>query len=143
VLTPPRQPDVQVTLVKDWVDLKPAATFSVGGTIGRLLLAPDGKALYYLDLTGWTAGKLRTPTLERVATKPLSRGTLTLAMSPDGKVLVAPWETAAYRLSSRGLQVLDTATFASRASIPLDGAPHDVAVGDGMAYVSRRAPHPL
>jgi hypothetical protein len=104
--------------------------------VGRLLLAPDGRALYYLDLTGSVVGKVEAASLKRTATLAVDEQTRALALSPDGKLLVAPWATAEGKFRVGGLRLIDTARMTSRAEVKLDWRPHDVAVGDGTAYVS-------
>src|SRR5262249_44953833 len=39
---------------------RPAAVVRVGGVVGSLLLAPDGKALYFLNLTDGVVGRVET-----------------------------------------------------------------------------------
>jgi hypothetical protein len=109
----------------------------VGGTVGKLLLAPDGKALYYLDRTNLRAGKVQTGTLRSEKSAALPEGTQTLALSPDGKLLVLSW-TASKPGPQGGLTLLDAATLKEERVVPLLWAPADVAVGDGVVHTSGR-----
>jgi WD40 repeat protein len=115
---------------------RPEAVIPVGGTIGAMLLSPDRKRLFYLDLTGSLVGRVDTKTLKRDEPLPLLEGTSTLAMSRDGKLLVAPWAAPKSGPRSGSLQLIDAESFAKRPAISLSFRPYDVAVGDGEAFVS-------
>jgi WD40 repeat protein len=123
----------------DLLPLKPEAALSVGGTVGQLLLSPDRKALYYLNLTNAVVGKVQAGSLRRDGVLSLRAGTGTLALSADGKLLVAPWADPAGKAAGE-LQLIDTGSLALRPGIRLDWRPHDVAVGDGVVYASQAGP---
>ncbi len=132
---PPPSPSTRPAR-KEWVDLEPQARLSVGGTVGKLLLAPDGRTLYYLDRTGSLVGKVESATLKLLKTVAVDEETRALALSPDGKLLVTAWAAAREKFRTGGLRLFDAATLARRPGVGLDWRPDDVAVGDGVAYVS-------
>jgi hypothetical protein len=117
--------------------LRPEAVIPIGGTVGKLILSPDRSALYYLDLTDSTLGRVSTKTMRRDRVLKLLPGSDALAMSPDGKVLVALWRSHPEKPSGTRLQVIDPATLEQtfRVSLPIRG--YDLAVRDSsLALVS-------
>src|SRR5262249_30768698 len=91
--------------------LRPDAVIPVGGTIGSLMLTPDRKRLFYLDLTSNVVGRVDTKTLKRAEPLSLLDGTQTMALSPDGKLLAAPWAGPKGKGRPGSLQVIDAEAF--------------------------------
>ncbi len=117
--------------------LTPEAIIPVGGTIGRLILSPDRSALYYLNLSDSTLGRIDTKTQRRDQVLKLDPGTDALAMSPDGKTLVALARLATGKQRLTSLRVIDAVKMAQTANprLPLWG--YDLAIREGgIALVS-------
>ena len=108
----------------------------INGTIGNLLLAPEGRGLYYLNATEVAAGRIDPTTLKRDRELKLADGTELLLMSAKGRVL--------YGLSRKGgarpegtIQVIDPLKQAVLKNISFPGDPHDAAAADdGLLYVT-------
>jgi WD40 repeat protein len=129
----PRSPVEEMPL------LKPEAVIPVGGTVGRLILSPDGSALYYLNLTDSVLNRLDTRTLRRDRTLKLLADSDVLAMSPDGKTLASLGRSGRTARETT-LQVIDAAKLESIAQIRLATAGYDLALGErGRAFVSGAA----
>lgn len=115
---------------------RPIATVSVGGTIGALLLSPNGRWLYYLNLTDAELGRIDTTTGRRDRTVRLAAGADTLALSPNGKALYATAVVPGEKASGR-VQVIDPTTLEVRNSFTVDAVPYDVtALDSGVLLVS-------
>jgi WD40 repeat protein/mono/diheme cytochrome c family protein len=114
-------------------DLSPSATIPLGGTVGNVFLSPNRKWLYYLNLTDSKVGRVNLETGKRDKDLRLADGTDALAMTPDGKTLVA---TARDGKSSK-VQVIDSAKWELRSTFSIKAVAYDVvAADDGVAYVS-------
>jgi WD40 repeat protein len=116
----------------------PAAVIPVGGTVSHLFLSPNGKWLYYLNLTDGKAGRVDAVALKRVAELRLADGAEVLALTRDGKTLysVAPHKPEAQapgpRVSLEGLvEVIDPVKMAVRKSFTVQAVPYDLAATDG------------
>src|SRR5262249_46120678 len=116
--------------------LRPDAVIPVGGTVGALLLTPDRKRLFYLDVTNHVVGRVDTKTLKRDEPLEVLDGTQTLAMSRDGKLLVAPAAGPKGKGRTGHLQLIDAVAFTRQRDVALSLRPYDVAVGDREVYVS-------
>jgi hypothetical protein len=136
VVKPPKEtrpPDPEPVKVRK--PLRPAATISVGGTVGSLFLSPDRGALYFLNLTDGVVGRIDTKTYRRTLLR-LAKGTETLALSRDGKWLVATARLKGERPRSR-VQVIDPVKLVLRRSFTVPVAAYDLAVSErGLAFVS-------
>ncbi len=130
--TPPAINDVvRPTLVK--ADLAPTATIPLGGSIGNVFLSPNRKWLYYLNLTESKVGRVNLETGKRDKELRLADGTDALALTADGKTLVA---TAPDRTRSK-VQIIDPIKMELRKSFAVDAASFDVAAADnGLVFVS-------
>lgn len=135
VVKPPPPKEQPPPLSEDKT-LRPDAVIPIGGTIGTLILTPDRKRLFYLDLTNGRVGRVDTKSLKRDEPLELLEGTQTMALSPDGKLLVAPWAGAKGKRSTSYLQLIDAEPFTKRADLHLSLRPYDVAVGEGRVYLS-------
>ncbi len=72
--------------IKERPALRPEATFPVGGNVGRLLLTPDGKWLFYLDRTSGKVGRLDAPLMRRATFPPIEADEIEL--HPEGGLAV-------------------------------------------------------
>jgi WD40 repeat protein len=117
--------------------LTPEAVIPVGGTIGRLLLSPDRSALYYLNLTDGLLGRIDTKTLRRDRSLKLVAGSDALAISPDGKTLVALARVTSGKERLTSLQVIDPSKMEQTTNLRLPLWGYDLALRDGgLALVS-------
>jgi WD40 repeat protein len=130
--SPPAVNDVpRPTGVK--ADLSPTATIPLGGTVGSVFLSPDRKQLYYLNLTESKVGRVNLEAGKRDKELSLADATDALAITPDGKALVA---TARDGKSTK-VQTIDSATLKLRKSFVVEGVPYDLAATDnGLVFVS-------
>jgi WD40 repeat protein/mono/diheme cytochrome c family protein len=120
-------------------DLHPVAVVPVGGTIAGLHLSPDGRWLYYLNLTEGSVGKVDTRTGRREKPLRLAEGTETLSLTPDGKTLVAVGPAGDGAGQSR-IQLLDPVKLEVRKSFVVAATAYDVAANDaGLVFVSGAA----
>ena len=108
----------------------------VGGTIAGMHLSPDGRWLFYLNLTAGAVGKVDLQTLRHVKSLRLAEGTDTLSLTPDGKTLAAtaPADKAGHTL----IQIIDPAKLELRKSFAVPLAAYDAAAGDGGAGLPQR-----
>jgi hypothetical protein len=107
--------------------------------VGRLILSPDGTALFYLDLTHGVLGRIDTRMLRRDRTLKLLPDSNVLAMSPDGKTLAALGRLGT--ANGTTLQVIDPGKMEVSARIQLPRRGYDLALRDGgVAFVSGAAP---
>jgi WD40 repeat protein len=114
-------------------DLIPSAVVHLGGNIGNVFLSPNRKWLYYLNLTDAKVGRVSVEKGKRDKELRLAEGTDTLAMTPDGKTLVA---TAVDGNRSK-VHVIDPTKLELRKSFWIDAVAYDLAAADnGLAYVS-------
>jgi WD40 repeat protein len=133
----PRPPDVTPAPGPTVPLLRPLAIVPVGGTVGGLALAPDGKALYYFNRTENTLGRLEAKGYGRARPVLLAEGTDTLGLSPDGKWLVATTVVRERDTVRTKVQTFDPDTLAVRKSFWVDAAAYDLAVGErGLAFVT-------
>ena len=122
------------------IELKPAAVVPINGTVGSMLLSPNRKWLFYLDVTNGKLGQIEAATGKQ--TKTLKVEGDVMAISADGKALFVTGTTS----GGKGiLQVIDPIALTIRKEIPLDMAPFDIAVasetsvfisGSGEGYTS-------
>jgi hypothetical protein len=115
------------------VELKPRAVIPVEGTVGSLLLSPNGKWLYYL-----AEGKLgRIDTAKRSKDRELvlAPGTDTLFLTRDGKMLYATTPGSG-RAPDGSLQVIDPLKMTRVKTIAV-ATPYDLAATDsGLVFLS-------
>jgi len=116
------------------LELKPLATVPIDGTVGKLLLSPNRKWLFYLDLTNGRLGQIDTATGKQTRTLKVD-GDL-LALSPDGKALFI-----AGSANGKGtIQVIDPIALTVRNSFSTDLAPFDLfAASETNLFVSGAA----
>jgi WD40 repeat protein/mono/diheme cytochrome c family protein len=114
-------------------ELKPRKMIAVGGTIGALHLSPDGKKLFYLNLTANKLARVDVTTDHRDKAVALVDGTDASSLSRDGKLLATLSATGKGR--SR-LQIIDPATLEVRKTHDVALHAYDLAAGDGVVYLS-------
>jgi WD40 repeat protein len=114
-------------------ELRPIAMIPVNGTVGSLLLSPDRKSLYYLNLTDSKAGRVDLATLKRDRELQLAEGTEALSLTPDGKTLVAIVANS----SGGKVQLIDPGRMELRKTLLVPAVPYDVAATDsGLVFLS-------
>jgi hypothetical protein len=112
-------------------ELRASGRLEVGGTVTNLLLSPNGKWLFYLNVTAGKLARIEVATLRRDRIVNVPTGTEVVRLSPDGKTL------AALTTKRPGqLLVLDPTTLEVRSEIPLETPGYDLALSDTRAYVS-------
>ncbi len=112
---------------------RPAATASLGGPLGALMLSPDGATLYHFNAADGKAGRLDAATLKRGRELRLADGTDSLVLAPDGTTLYAVG-TADKRAR---VQVIDAAKMELTKTFGVDAFPYDVAAGnDGRLFLT-------
>ena len=113
--------------------LRPVAVASLGGTLGSLILSPDGATLYYFNASEGKAGRLDAATLKRGRELRLADGTDTLVLARDGKTLYA---VSAADKQAR-VQVIDAAKMELAKTFTVAAVPYDVAAGDnGLLFLT-------
>jgi WD40 repeat protein len=117
--------------------IRPVAVLPVGGTVGGMMLSPDGKTLYYFNRTDGVMGKVDLAAYRRTATLRLAEGTNTVGLSPDGKWFAAVASGKGDKSKSSVVQVIDPDKFRLRKSFEVVTPAYDMAVSDrGMLYLS-------
>jgi WD40 repeat protein len=117
-------------------ELKPVRIIPVGGTVGNLMLSPNRRWLYYLNLSEGKLARLDTEHLGRPGVLPLIPGTEVVTLTPDGQTLVAVAGSEAKGGTGK-LQLIDSKKWALRKALSFEGVPFDVAADDkGRVYVS-------
>jgi WD40 repeat protein/mono/diheme cytochrome c family protein len=117
--------------------LRPTKMLPVGASIGSLLVAPDRRYAYYLNLTDAVLVRVDPRTQQRQRLQ-LAERTEALALSPDGKTLVAIATTRKGQDAECLLQSIDPEAWKIKQiwTFPRLHA-HDVAVSDrGQMYLS-------
>jgi hypothetical protein len=119
-------------------ELKPTAVVPVGGTIGNLLLAPNGKALYYLNAADGKLGRIDLTTLKRDRELPLAEGVETVVIPPKGKFLYALAAKMRGPGAAEGtIQVIDPGKLEVLKNIVVEADPYDGAATDaGLVFIS-------
>jgi len=126
-------------------ELRPAKQYPIGGTLSHLLLSPDRKTLYYLDVANRKVGRLELTSDGRPTEAKVADGTNLLCLSPDGKGLFALAPVHSHRGTNLVrfpslaalVQVLDPNTLEVRRSFTIAADPHDaVALDNGLLYVA-------
>lgn len=113
-------------------ELRASDRLEVGGTLTNLLLSPNGKWAFYLNVTANKLARIEVATLRRDKAVDVPAGTEVVRLSPDGKSLVALVATK----PQGKLLVLDPVTLAVRRETALETPGYDLAVADTRAYVS-------
>src|SRR5262249_50577494 len=134
--------------VMDGAALTPKQTLALGIIVSRLVLAPDGSALFCLETNqdkNSRVIRIDTAKLEKTAEAAIGPRSKGLWLTRDGKTLYAcgegmppppPPGLKANGLWGGGLQVFDPATLKLTRSVYLDQAPQDlVATDDGLVYL--------
>ncbi len=117
-------------------EMKPLAVVSVGGVISQLLLSPDRRTLYYLNLTDGVLGRLDLASQAKARFR-LADGTEALALSPDGKTLAAVAPMKEGERTFGLLQLIDPERLQFRHRWTVPTVPYDVALADnGLVYLS-------
>jgi DNA-binding beta-propeller fold protein YncE len=129
VLSNPRQDDAP---------LQPAATVEIGGNISHLLLAPDGKSLYYLDVKDPVKPRLAvidTAKAKKTQKIPIADNTDVICLAPKGDRLYAAASLCGHKYAHphgtkvEGLiQVIDPVSGQTRQSFKVNEDPFDMAV---------------
>jgi WD40 repeat protein/mono/diheme cytochrome c family protein len=117
--------------------LRPDSVIEVGGTIGSFILSPDRKYLYYLDLTSSMVGRVDTKTRKRDKELGWLEGTKVMALTPNGKMLIAPYAGPKGKFRIGYLQIIDTEPFTKRADQLLSMRPYDLAVSNDEVFLSK------
>ncbi|HWG47062.1 MAG TPA: hypothetical protein VN688_30135 [Gemmataceae bacterium] len=125
--------------LKDGAVLQPTAVIPLGKKIARLILSPDGRWLYYLDITNDKSpkiGRVDTMTHQSAGEIALLEKTAEICLTPDGKTLYA----AGQPMPGKGaVQVIDPAELKVQKEVPLPGSPYGLdATDQGMVFVSLR-----
>jgi hypothetical protein len=145
--------DVHVYQVKGIIDgkvppgerLDPVAVVPVGGHLAHLMLSPDGRWLYYLDVKDpkhVKAGRVNTRTREKSPELRLADRAETLCLSRDGKGLYATATVSGHvgsgRPDPRGqIQVLDPVGWKVVNTFAVNFDPYDADVTNaGVLYVT-------
>jgi WD40 repeat protein len=116
-------------------ELRPAAVLPVGGTVSHLFLSPNGKWLYYLNLTDGRAGRVEAATLKRVGELRLAEGSEVLTLTRDGKSLYSVAPSVDGRAAQ--VQVIDPDKMALRKEFVVPAVPYDLAATDsGVLFLS-------
>lgn len=113
--------------------LRPANTIPLRGTIGPLVVSPNGKWVYWLNLAERKLSRLDTARLQTTASLALSSGTELLFASPSRKSLLtfAPQSGKTEAL----LQIIDPVKWTVVKTHTLPTAPYDAVADDnGRAY---------
>lgn len=130
--TPPTRTEVSPAPTP--AELRPTAVIPGTGTVASLLLSPDRKYLYYLNIADCKAVRIDLATRKQDREVRLADGTETLVLTPDGKTLFA---AAAVPGKADGkLQVIDPQTFKIRGSYAVPTVPYDLAAGDNLVFIS-------
>jgi hypothetical protein len=112
------------------------AVASLSGTLGSLVLSPDGRTLYYLNVSEARLGSLEAATLKGGRELRLAERTETLVSAPDGKALYA---VAAANKDAR-VQVIDPSRMERTKNFTVAAEPYDVAAGnDGLLFLTGAA----
>lgn len=122
---------------KDPAALKPNAVIPVYGTVGKLILSPNRKWLYYYDRSNGTLGQIDTSTFKQTKDFLLPGGVDALTLTRDGKTLYAAGHGDG-RSKGGILLEIDALRLRPRlTSTPAQGAPFDVAAtDDGRVFLS-------
>lgn len=131
-VNPPNTGTVVRPVVPAAGELRPTSRLEVGGTITNLLLSPNGKWAFYLNVTAGKLARIEVEGMRRDKVVDVPPGTEVVRLSPDGKSLVALTTTK----TASKLLVLDPVTLQSRREIPLEKPGYDLAVANDLAYVS-------
>jgi hypothetical protein len=117
--------------------LRPAAVIRLEKKITRLILSPDGRWLYYLDVTDGKnpkVGRIDAMARQPAGETALLEATEDISLAPDGKMLYAAGRPAP---GKGAVQVIDTADLKVSKEVPLPGAPYGVAAAEGeRVYVA-------
>ncbi len=141
---PPIVPDPPPP-VPSKAQLRPAATIPLGGTVGNLILSPNGKWLYYLNLADRKLGRIDTTKLRRAGELRLADGTESLCLTPDGKMLYASATVSGHisgllkgNTSLEGrIQVIDPTKMQLLKAFSVAADPYEVvARDDGLVFVT-------
>jgi WD40 repeat protein/mono/diheme cytochrome c family protein len=133
---PGPRPAPEVTPKPESVALRPLAVASLGGTLGALMLSPDGSTLYYLNASEGKAGRLDAATLKIARELRLADGTELLVLGRDGKQLYAMAPSA----RQARVQVIDAAKMELARTFTVAVEPYDVAAGDnGLLFLTGAA----
>jgi hypothetical protein len=101
-----------------------------------MILSPDRETLYYLNLTDGVLGRLDLASRERSRLK-LAEGTEVLALTPNGKTLVAVAPVKDGGRLACNLQLIDPLRLQPRKNWLVPVVPYDVAAADnGLVYIS-------
>src|SRR5262249_21658213 len=131
----------QVGDISVWENLEPAKgsvplppptkTLSLSGIVHRMINAPDGRWLYFLDTHNRKLGRIDTTTaaIDKVIDT-LSPGTRSFCLTPDGKRIYCCSE-------GNRLDVIDTAQFKHIKTVRLNkGQPGEVAAtNEGLVFL--------
>jgi hypothetical protein len=122
----------------DEARLQPSSTIAVGGKISHLLLAPDGKSLYYLDVNDPAKprlGVIDTALQRETRTIPIAANTEVICLAPNGSQLYAAATLCGHKymhpIGTRveGLiQVIEPASGKTRLSFKIPEDPFDMVV---------------
>ena len=109
------------------IDLKPSSVVQVDGTVGKLIVSPNKKWLFYLDVTNGIVGQIDAATGKQKKTQKLDA--YLLALSDDGKTL--------YAAGNAAIHLIDPITFDVRGSHVLSLNPSSITVATaGKVFLS-------
>jgi WD40 repeat protein len=109
------------------IDLKPSSVVQVDGTIGKLILSPNKKWLFYLDVTNGVLGQIDAATGKQKKT--LKVDAQLMALSDDGKALYVAGSAA--NANNGTLYVIDPVTLELRSQNDVSMVPFALSHGAG------------
>jgi hypothetical protein len=120
-------------------DIEPVNIIRVGAKVRRLLLAPDGTQLYFVEVNkdgDITLVRVNTETLKRDGDLKLAEKTDAFCLTPDGKTLyaTAPRKKEGSNRPSCLLQIISVADMKITRTAELDAAAADI-VSDDQAFL--------
>ncbi len=121
--TPKVEPKI-VTPTYAPIELKPSSVVQIDGTIARLILSPNKKWLFYLDVTNGILGQIDTATGKQKKTLKLDASLLTI--SDDGKTIYAAGGS-----NGGSLHLIDPVKFELLGSYGVSLNPFAISVGTG------------
>jgi hypothetical protein len=109
------------------IELKPTSVVQVNGTVGKMILSPNKKWLFYLDVSNGVLGQIDAATGK--LKKTLKADAQLMALSDDGKTLFAAGFAPNAILGT--LYVVDPVTFELRNTNEADLVPFALSLGAG------------
>ena len=134
--TPPVDPKKEYP-VKELPPIKPSAVIPIDGTVGKLILSPNKKWLFFLDRSNNKIGQIEAPTFKLNKETQKLDGIEAITLTADGKALYGVGRGS--ENSSGTLYSIDPITLRirRRPDVLEEFAPFDIAAAnDGKLYLS-------